>query len=156
MIEQRRVALGLSDPLWLQYIRYIADLMRGNLGVSLVDGQSVTEMIARELPATAGLAIGAIAFASFLGITMGILAAQGTRSISTFAARIAINLSLSTPIYWTGTLTIYIFSSKLGLVPSTGAGRLSQLILPVGVLGFHTAGAIARLVGNKCTRGCIK
>jgi ABC-type dipeptide/oligopeptide/nickel transport system permease component len=61
------------------------------------------------------------------------------------AARVVTSLSLSTPIYWTGTIAIFVFSAQLDLLPSAGAGRLSQLILPVGVLGFHTSGAVARV-----------
>jgi ABC-type dipeptide/oligopeptide/nickel transport system permease component len=149
IIQQRRDDQGLNDPLAVQYIRYLSELVQGKLGYSLVDGQSVSEMIIQQVPPTASLAIGAIVFASVMGILFGIVVAQDSRSVFTVVARIAIHVSLSTPLYWTGTLAITIFSVQLGLLPSTGAGRLSQLILPVSVLGFHTSGAIARLVETR-------
>ncbi|MBZ0301623.1 MAG: ABC transporter permease, partial [Anaerolineae bacterium] len=79
------------------------------------------------------------------GIGLGVLGALEVR-IGSSTARMLTGLSLSVPIYWTGTLAIYLFTAQLGWLPSAGAGRLSQLILPVLVLGFHTAGAIARVM----------
>jgi peptide/nickel transport system permease protein len=90
---------------------------------------------------TLTLAVPALVLASVLGTVLGVVGALRGGGL----ARVLTSLALSTPIYWTGTLAIYVFTVQLGVLPSAGAGRLSQLVLPVGVLGFHTAGAIARL-----------
>jgi peptide/nickel transport system permease protein len=100
----------------------------------------------QHLVPTITLALNALIVASVGGLLLGVLGALELRRGISALARGIIDLSLSTPIYWTGTIAIYIFSAQLGLLPSAGAGRVSQLILPVAVLGFHTAGAIARVV----------
>jgi peptide/nickel transport system permease protein len=146
VIEERRSQQGFNDPIWLQYSRYIFQLMRGDLGYSLLDGQSVNEMITAQLLPTITLGITGIFIAVALGIPLGIFTAidigYGLRRV----CNLFITLSLSIPIYWTGTLAILVFSAQLRLLPAFGAGSLSQLILPASVLGFYSAGAIARVI----------
>jgi peptide/nickel transport system permease protein len=146
VIEERRNQQGFNDPIWLQYSRYIFQLMRGDLGYSLLDGQSVNEMIAAQLLPTITLGITGIFIAVALGMPLGIFTAidigYGVRS----SCNLFITLSLSVPIYWTGTLAILVFSAQLRLLPAFGAGSLGQLILPASVLGFYSAGAIARVI----------
>jgi peptide/nickel transport system permease protein len=146
VILQQRMERGLTDPLLLQYVHYLAGLARGDLGTSLLNGEPVRDLILQQLPSTLTLALAAAAVAIVMGITLGCAAALDLNWGLAAAARVCINLALGTPIYWTGTLAIYVFTVQLGLLPSGGGGRLSQLVLPVGVLGFHTAGAIARVV----------
>jgi ABC-type dipeptide/oligopeptide/nickel transport system permease component len=143
-IESVRRQLGLSDPLGKQYIRFITGLVRGDLGYSLVNGQSVTKLIGDRLQSTVILAFTAITFATIVGVSFGTLAAF--ENIASRMARAVVDLSISAPIYWTGTLTIVIFSAQLGWLPSTGTGRIDALILPVFVLGFHAMGGIARVL----------
>lgn len=146
VIEERRAAIGLNDPLVIRYGRFLAGVLQGDLGYSLLSYEPVAVMIARDVPPTMGLAVNALIVATGLGLLLGIIGALHIRPVWSLMARTITSLSLSTPIYWTGTLAIYFFSVQLGLLPSAGAGRLSQLILPVAVLSFHTAGAIARVV----------
>jgi ABC-type dipeptide/oligopeptide/nickel transport system permease component len=146
IIEQRHVEQGLSDPLPTQYLQYVLNLLQGNLGKSLLNGQPVHDLILQQLTPTLSLASSALVVASGLGLCLGVISAQGRGNFTGSAAGLITTLSLSMPIYWTGTLAIFTFSAQLDLLPSAGAGRLSQLILPVGVLSFHTAGAIARVV----------
>jgi ABC-type dipeptide/oligopeptide/nickel transport system permease component len=143
-IESVRRQLGLSDPLGKQYIRFITGLVRGDLGYSLVNGQSVTKLIGDRLQSTVILAFTAITFATIVGVSFGTLAAF--ENIASRMARAVVDLSISAPIYWTGTLAIVIFSAQLGWLPSTGTGRINALILPVFVLGFHAMGGIARVL----------
>jgi ABC-type dipeptide/oligopeptide/nickel transport system permease component len=143
-IESVRRQLGLSDPLGKQYIRFITGLVRGDLGYSLVNGQSVTKLIGDRLQSTVILAFTAITFATIVGVSFGTLA--GFENIASRMARAVVDLSISAPIYWTGTLAIVIFSAQLGWLPSTGTGRIDALILPVFVLGFHAMGGIARVL----------
>jgi peptide/nickel transport system permease protein len=144
MIDTVRAQMGLDAPLVMQYAHFLAGLVRGDLGYSLLDGQPVNQMISQQLPPTALLALSAVFLASVLGIALGTLGALDSPASS--AARVLITLSISTPIYWTGTLAIIVFAVMLGWLPSTGTGRLEHLILPVGVLSFHTMGGIARVV----------
>ena len=144
-VDQRRAELGLTDPIGVQYIRFLAGILRGDFGYSLLSREPVSDMIARSLPPTVTLAFGALTLASILGIAAGVLSALRLGWGISFLARLLTNLSISTPIYYTGTLAIYVFSVLLGWLPSAGAGDFHHLILPVSILGFHTAGAIARV-----------
>jgi len=146
IIEQRRSQQGLNDPMLLQYGRYLIKLIQGDLGYSLARGESVSEMIRARLIPTVTLGLAAIIVASVWGLLMGIVTAIATSNRLSLVCDVLINLSLSTPIYWTGTLAILFFSAQLRLLPAVGAGSLSQLILPASVLGFHSAGAIAGVV----------
>jgi peptide/nickel transport system permease protein len=145
MIAERRAALGLDAPLRVQYSQFIGGVLVGDLGYSLLDGQPVTLKIGQQLVPTATLALGALAFAVLLGISLGVAAATRIGWGLSWLARQLTYLALSTPIYWTGTLAIYLFTVWLGLLPSAGAGHINQLVLPVSILGFHTAGAIGRV-----------
>ncbi len=146
VIEQRLTEQGLNEPLSVQYFRFLVGILRGDLGRSLISGLPVSELIMQQLAPTVALALNALVVASVAGLLLGVLGALELRSGLSIFARGVVVLSLSTPAYWTGTVAIYIFSAQFGLLPSAGAGRLSQLILPVAVLGFHTAGTIARVV----------
>lgn len=144
-ISARREALGLNDPLLAQYLRYLGALTRGDFGESLASGQAVSTLIAFNLGPTLSLAAAALAVAIALGLGLGLAAASGNADVGG-VARLIISIGLSAPIYWTGTLAIYAFTVQLSLLPSGGAERLSQLVLPAAVLGFHTSTGIARVV----------
>ena len=137
VIDQRREALGLDKSIPAQYRAFLVDLSRGHLGDSLYSGQTVTAMMRQRLPGTLELATWSLLLAIGLGVSWGILAGLRTGYLSQIA-RLLIDLSVSLPVYWTGTLVLFV------LVAALGGQR--QLIWPVLVLGFHTAGAIARLL----------
>ena len=143
-IEETQAQMGLDAPVTVQYFRFITGLVRGDLGDSLLSQYPVNEMIKERFQPTALLAVSTIVIAAIAGIGLGIAGAFD--SIFSLFARFLITLSISTPIYWTGTLAIVVFSAQLHWFPSTGTGRLEHLILPVGVLAFHTMGGIARVV----------
>ncbi len=145
-VAERRAQLGLDDPLPGQYIRFLADLARGDLGQSWLHGRPVGQMILEQLPPTAELAVAAIIVAAALGLTLGTLAAirRGTW-LDTAVTAISV-VSLSTPTYWSGLLAILLFSLHLRWLPATGSGDLRHLVLPALVLGFALSGPIARLV----------
>ncbi|MBZ0297521.1 MAG: ABC transporter permease [Anaerolineae bacterium] len=145
-IEERRAQQGLDDPILIQYLRYMGNLVRGQLGYSLLSGEPISEMVIRDLRPTVVLSLSSLLIGSGLGIALGV--SSGLAQHTSFFSRTIVNLALSTPVYWTGTLAIFTFTAQLGLLPSAGAGRLSQLVLPVAVLSFHTAGPIARVVAT--------
>ncbi len=138
VIAERQAALGLDDPPLVQYGRYLTGLLRGDLGVSLLDGRPVTEIVAQQFAPTLALALSALAVAAVAGIALGVIAALDLPLA--IAARLLLDLALSMPLYWTGTLAIYFLSVQLNWFSATG------LLLPAAVLGFHTAGAIGQVV----------
>lgn len=148
VIQERMAKQGLSDSIGIQYLRFLGNLVQGNLGYSLLHGQPVAQMILDRLEPTFVLAISALIVAIGSGLLLGILITFDTRwGISTFA-RLLTTLSLSMPVYWSGTLGIMMFSGIFNLLPSSGAGGFSHLILPAGILGVHIGGTIAQMMAS--------
>ncbi|MCC6613491.1 MAG: ABC transporter permease [Anaerolineae bacterium] len=143
-IAERRAALGLDQPAAVQYARFLGSLLTGDLGSSLLTGQPIVEIVAQQVGATVELAVASLAVAVTAGIALGALAALGTGLVRSLADAV-LAFVLSAPVYWTGTLAIFVFTAQLGLLPSGGAGRLSQLILPALVLGLQLSGGIGRV-----------
>ncbi|HVO69568.1 MAG TPA: ABC transporter permease [Aggregatilineaceae bacterium] len=144
----RRSALGLDDPIWRQYLAYLAGVLRGRWGESLVSGQPVGAMIGQNLGPTAALASSALLVAVTLGMSLGVLVGVVRWRFLRYPAEAVASLALSTPVYWTATLAIYLFTTALGLLPGVGGEGVRYLILPACVLGFHTAGSIAQVTAN--------
>lgn len=141
-ITAQRAALGLDRPALTLYLEYIVGLTRGDLGVSVVTRQPVAEILAVNLPPTLTLALTAFFIAVTIGMVLGVVAA-----LHSFWGRLArgvMALVFSVPIYWSGTLAIYVFSVMLNWLPSGGVGGVQHLILPSVVLGIHTSAAIGR------------
>jgi peptide/nickel transport system permease protein len=149
LIAERRAALGLDQPLAAQYAQMIGRLLRGDLGVSLMSGRPVGEMLREQFGATVVLAAGALVVGAALGVGFGAILALSPPGPLRTAASFFATLSLASPVYWTGTLMIYIFSVQWRLLPSTGSGtHLRNLILPWLVLGFSLCGSIARVTAS--------
>lgn len=146
VINERRELLGLNQPVFTQYAVFLAGLLKGDLGHSLVDGLPVAELLMQRLWPTVTLAVGALAVAVTAGVLLGMLAGLEVGwGLSAFS-RVVINLSLALPIYWTGTIVIYLITLLPFRISYAGAGRPAQVVLPALVLGFHTSGAIARVI----------
>jgi ABC-type dipeptide/oligopeptide/nickel transport system permease component len=140
-----RAELGLDQPLPVQYIQWLASLARGDLGRSLFFGRPVTELIRAELPFTLTLALAALVWAIVLGPSMGTIAAYWR---DRWPDRVAMLLAVggaAVPVFWSGLLLIWLFSVHLAWLPATGADSLQALVMPSLVLGFASAGPIARI-----------
>jgi ABC-type dipeptide/oligopeptide/nickel transport system permease component len=144
-IERIRQAYGLDQPLAVQYARFVARVVRGDLGFSYRQGLPVTELIAERLPATFELALAAIAVAVLLGVPAGLVAAAWRgRALDTAAMTVAL-LGTSMPSFWLGLLLIIVFGVQLGWLPVSGYGGLRHLLMPACVLGGFYAAQISRL-----------
>jgi len=145
-VALRRVQLGLDEPILLQYLHYLAQLLRGQLGQSWLHGRPVGRMIAEQLLPTLELALAATLVGAILGLSLGILAAvRRSTWVDRLVTAVAV-IGLATPTYWSGLLAILFFSLHLRWLPSAGEGDLRHLILPAAVVGFALSGSIARLV----------
>ena len=145
-IAELRAQLELDVSLPVQYVRFLAGLMRGDLGVSLVSHRPVVDVIAEQLPHTLALASSATLVSVVWGVSMGVLAAthQGT-----WIDQICMGLSVlgvSIPILLSGLLFILLFSLFLKWLPATGQGSWRHLVMPALVLSLASVGTIARLV----------
>ncbi|TVQ28548.1 MAG: ABC transporter permease [Spirochaetaceae bacterium] len=142
-----REELGLNDPLPVQYVRYIGNALRLDLGRSMSKRRPVNELIAEQIPATVELAIAGMGCALLLGLVLGVVAATHRgRWLDTGAMAVSL-LGVSMPSFWLGLILILVFSVQLRWVPILGVGGgLIRLILPAIALGFRSAAMIARLV----------
>ena len=142
-VEQIRSKLGLDKPLPQQFMLYLRDLARGDLGVSLSSGQPVAEELLTRLPASLELTLAGLAFAVAVAIPLGIAAATRPHSWVDHLCRAVTTAGVSLPTFFTGLLLAYVFYFLLGWAPSP-LGRLDPYLTPPPKLtGFYTLDALA-------------
>jgi len=128
-IEQVRVALGLDKTLPHQFVAYLKELVRGDLGTSLSTGQLVAKEIATRLPASLELTLCGLVFALAISIPLGIVAATRPGSWVDHLCRMLATAGVSLPTFFTGLLLAYVFYYLLGFAPSP-LGRLDVTYSP--------------------------
>ncbi|MBK7454680.1 MAG: ABC transporter permease [Anaerolineales bacterium] len=146
-VAELREQLGLNDPLYVQYGRYLGKALQGDLGVSIRNYQPVSKSIGDQLPSTVALAISALSVALAIGGTLGLLAALRHGSwFDTLIMSLSVS-GLSIPTFWLGLLLIILFSVKLKLFPSiSNDSSAAALFLPALTLGLPEAAVVARMV----------
>jgi dipeptide transport system permease protein len=136
-IQQVRVKLGLDKPLFIQFVRYVEDLARGDLGNSLTTGQPVGHEIKTRLPASAELTLLGLIVSVVIAVPLGILAATRPNSLIDHACRVIATAGVSLPVFFTGLILIYVFYYHLGWAPPP-LGRLDIFYSPPPhVTGFY-------------------
>lgn len=158
-VAQVRQEFGLDQPLGVRLVRYLGQILQGNLGYSFANRQPVAELIGARLGATLQLTVTALVAASVVGVLLGLLAARkrgtpldvGSQAVSLFG--------YSIPEFWLGQLLIVVFAVSLGWLPSQGnrslrappegwaafADGLRYLILPALALSFRYLAIISRM-----------
>ncbi|TMB80289.1 MAG: ABC transporter permease [Chloroflexi bacterium] len=145
LVAQIREQLGLDDPLPIQYLHWLGNALRLDLGESFIRHQPVATLIAQRLPATLELAGAALVLSVVLGMSMGIIAALKRHTAIDAAVMIVSLAGVSIPSFAFAMLLILVFSVFLGMLPATGSGSFDRLILPAVVLGYEGTALIARL-----------
>jgi ABC-type dipeptide/oligopeptide/nickel transport system permease component len=128
-VEQIRRQLGLDRPLFEQFLRYVDDLARGDLGLSLTTGQPVLQELMARLPASLELVLLALLLACAVAIPLGVAAATRPGSWIDQLARLVTTAGVSLPTFFTGLLLAYVFYFLLGWAPSP-LGRLDPMFSP--------------------------
>ncbi len=146
LLEKVRQDMGLNRPLHVQYLSYMAAALRGDLGRSLQTNVPVMEQILNRLPWTIELAVAALLIASFIGITVGIIAALYHNTVIDTVAMALALVGISMPVYWSSLLLTLLFAVQLRVLPAIGQGGLARLILPATALALVSAGSLARMV----------
>lgn len=145
LIEQLKESMGLKDPVIVRFFKYIGNAVQGDFGISYKLNRNVTTLIEEAFPNTVKLTIFAAIIAWIIGIPAGIFSAIKQNTI---VDRLLMSISLfgvSMPVFWAALLLQYIFAYKLQLLPVSGYKSFSDLVLPSIVLGWSSAGTIARL-----------
>jgi len=137
----------LDEPLWRQYLRYLGDVVRGDLGPSFrYPDRSVNELLALGFPVSVTLGLCALAFAVALGGASGILAALGRNSLVDYLTMTLSLGGVSVPNFVLGPILMLVFALGLGWLPVAGWDSWRHLILPSVTLGAFYAAYIARLM----------
>jgi peptide/nickel transport system permease protein len=136
-IAEIRTALGLDRPMPEQFLRYVMDLVRGDLGMSLTTGQPVNADLKARLPASAELTLVGLILSLVVAVPLGITAAVKQGSLVDHACRIVATAGVSLPVFFTGLLLVYLFYYVLGWSPAP-LGRLDSFAsAPPDVTGFY-------------------
>ncbi|MEO6239527.1 MAG: nickel ABC transporter permease [Vicinamibacterales bacterium] len=144
-IARLQQALGLDQPLLTQYRRYLAGVVRGDLGKSFRFDTPVTTEIRKRLPDTALLAVSAMVVAILVAIPLGIIAAVFRGRLLDHAAMTLALAGISMPSFWLGPLLAIFFAVNMGWLPVSGSGSAAHLVLPAVTLGTALAAILARM-----------
>ena len=143
--QEIRRSLGLTDPLPVQYVKWLGQLLRGDLGTSIRTGKPVGELLLRALPVTLEIALLAIGIAMVVAIPLGVVSAVKRDTAWDFGARVAGLIGLSLPNFWLATLVLLFTSKVFHWIPpieyipplADPAGNLRQMLFPAGAIAIQ-------------------
>lgn len=141
-----RAQLGLDQPFYVQYARYLGNLVQGDLGRSYLQRTQVSELIAARMPATLLLMLASIVVELVLGLTIGAVAALRRNRPVDHGLMIFSFVTISAPQFVVGILLLYVFAVKLHWFPIGGYGSLAHLVLPALTIGLLGTGWYSRMM----------
>ncbi|MBS4214693.1 ABC transporter permease [Neobacillus rhizophilus] len=149
-IQALREKLGLNTSVWAQYLHFLQSMIQADFGNSIATGRSVSDQIISLLPYTLELTLASILIAVIIGVPIGIYSAIKRNSISDALVRLFALMGISMPAFFLGILLLLVFSLKIPIFPSMGAGEnfvgnLYHLALPALSLGLIEAGIVMRI-----------
>ena len=144
-VARARRQMGLDQPLYVQYGRFMARVLRADFGFSYVYNRPVLPEIVRRLPATVRLALGGVLVEVLLGIPIGVISAIRAHSLLDRILMVNAFVLLAAPMFWLGLLLLYLFGFRLSLFPLGGYGGVHHLVLPALTLGSGGIPWMARM-----------
>ncbi len=145
IIEKLSREMGLDQPMHIQFIKYVGNALKGDFGTSYRLNRNVTKIILDAFPNTVKLSVCAAIVAWVIGITAGIVAAiRQNRLLDRLFMGCAL-MGVSMPVFMTALVLQYVFAFKLKWFPVSGFDSLRAMVLPAIVLGWNSAGSIARM-----------
>lgn len=153
-VERYSEELGLNDPILIQFVNYLGDLITFNFGNSLSYNAPIIDLILERFPNTIILAMSALLLAVLIGVPAGIIAARKQNSFIDYIITTFSLIGVSMPIFWLGVMLVLLFSVNLGLLPATGMGNFSEdpvnffrhLLLPSIALSTIPMAEFARII----------
>ena len=151
-VEALRESLGLNDPMYIQYLRWLKNVLKGDFGISFLNGASVTEKIVTRLPVTLELTLLAMLIAVAIALPMGVLSATHRNSAIDAIASFISMIGVAVPHFWLAMMLIIIFSVNLHWLPASGFTSISQglgknlikMIMPAFSVGLGFAATVMR------------
>ena len=151
-VDALRARLGMDAPLPLQYLRFLGDLFRGDLGVSMIKGSPIRDQVAYNLPFTLELTLAALAVGILLGVPVGVFTAVHHNRAPDLIGRLVSLAGLSIPAFYLGILLILLVGVQLRWLPASGGGspgrlgeQAASLVLPALALGLVMTASVARV-----------
>jgi peptide/nickel transport system permease protein len=146
MREEVRKQLGLDKPIHIQYIDFLSDLAKGDLGTSYLQREKVSKLVLERLPATLQLGLLSMAISILISLPLGIFVALHRNSVwDLFGSTLAL-IGQATPNFWLGLVLILIFAVGLRWLPISGRGTVKHIILPALTLSLASLGYFTRMV----------
>lgn len=153
-MARMRAILGLDQPLYVQYVRWLGQVLRGNLGISYQAGLPVLEIIGQMLPNTLILSAAALALSLIVAIPAGVVSAARPYTALDHTVTFLCFFGISVPVFWYGLMLIVLFAIVLGWLPAGGMRTIGEarslgdltrhLVLPAVVLGTANMALFAR------------
>lgn len=145
-IANIKVQLGLDKSAPEQFFIFLKNLVKGDLGKSLIKRRPVADMIKEALPTSLKLGITSFVLSMVLSLILGVLSATKRDSILDNCMKFLAILGQAMPNFWMGIMAIFVFSVHWQLLPTSGVGGLSHMVLPVGTMTFFLLPGMMRLV----------
>jgi len=144
-IAQFNEANGLDKPFLIRFFDYILRLFtRFDFGTSWLSKRPVLDILKERVPITLIIAVSSIAFASIVGVMIGVLSAVKQYSPLDYIARVTAMIMAAVPVFWLGMMLAILFALKLGWLPASGVGSWKNYILPMLTLGIPYSARILR------------
>lgn len=145
-IERTRINWGLDQPIYIQYVKYIGNILRGDFGEAWSFGRApIASLLAARLPATLQLAALAWVVSAVIALPIGVIVAVKKDTGIDYAGKIIALLGQSAPSFAIGLILMWIFAVILGWLPTSGKGGITHMILPGIALGYYNVAAVMRL-----------
>lgn len=144
-LEEVRKELGLDKPVLVQYVEYLKNLARGDLGRSYITRRPVIVEISTRFANTVKLSLAAISLAVATGLTMGIIAAVKQERFWDYLFSILALVGISTPVFWLALILMYVFSLRLHILPTAGSQTWKHYLMPTFCLSVYSIAFITRM-----------
>ncbi|MGH2375225.1 MAG: ABC transporter permease [bacterium] len=145
-IEAMRRTLGLDQPWYVQYLRFVRSALRGDLGTSFYFHEPAGRLVLQRLPASLELVFWTMLVSTIIAIPLGVMAASRPNSWLDRGVLVGSLVGISAPTFWIGIVLIALFVVTLKWLPSSGRGGWEHLVLPVATLAFYRVALFLRLV----------
>jgi peptide/nickel transport system permease protein len=145
-VEAMRERLGLNQPWYVQYVKFLRGAIRGDLGTSFYFHEPAIRLVLERLPASLELVIWTMLISTAIAIPLGVLAAARPNSWYDRGVLLGSLVGISAPTFWIGIVLIALFVVTLHLLPSSGRGGWQHLVLPVATLAFYRLALFVRLI----------